>query len=273
MENKKTFFANLEPKSALIIGLVAGVLVLCAMGFIVMLVVYFGNGSKTSATTTVSQTSTNSNTATVSVTKTAKPKAELFIMSYCPYGLQMAKAYLPVMTLLKDKADLSINFVSYAMHGKKEIDENNREYCIQSEQKDKFVSYMNCFTAKDDYKTCLSTAGINESKLSTCVSSLDTKYSITKKYNDQTTWLSGTYPLYPVEDSLNTKYGVQGSPTLIINGVEAQTDRNPEAVKKAICGSFTSAPSECNTVLSSASAVAGFGTGTGADTTGVECES
>lgn len=273
MENKKTFFASLEPKSALIVGVVTGVLALGTVGFIVMAVVYFSGTSDGKSATTTAITSGTNTAATATVTKSAKPKAELFIMSYCPYGLQMAKAYLPVMTLLKDKVDLSVNFVNYAMHGKKEIDENNREYCIQSEQKDKFISYMTCFTAKDDYKTCLTTAGVNASKLNTCVSQLDSKYGITKKYNDQSTWLSGTYPLYPVQDDLNQKYGVQGSPTLIINGTEVQASRTPEAVKKAICDSFTSAPSECNTVLSSASAVAGFGTGIGTDTTGVECGS
>ena len=276
MENKKTFFANLEPKSALIVGVVTGILVLCTIGFIVMTVVYFGGKSDGKSATTKAKTSGNAGTTvTATVTKSAKPKAELFIMSYCPYGLQMAKAYLPVMTLLKDKADLSINFVNYAMHGKKEIDENSREYCIQSEQKDKFVNYMTCFTAKDDYSACLSSAGVNTSKLDVCASQLDTKYSITKKYNDQSTWLSGKYPVYPVQNDLNKKYNVQGSPTLIINGTEVSANRTPEAVKKAICDSFTTAPSECQKTLSTVSAVSGFGTATatGADTTGAECES
>ena len=40
------------------------------------------------------------------VEKTDKPKAKAFIMSYCPYGLQMLKSYVPVLELLGSKADL-----------------------------------------------------------------------------------------------------------------------------------------------------------------------
>lgn len=55
-------------------------------------------------------------------------------MSYCPYGLQAEKMFLPVYDLLKNKAEMGIYFVNYIMHDKKEIDENLREYCIQKEQ-------------------------------------------------------------------------------------------------------------------------------------------
>jgi len=52
------------------------------------------------------------------------PRVELFIMSYCPYGLQAQKVFLPVYELLGDKADIEVNFLNYVMHEKKEIDEN-----------------------------------------------------------------------------------------------------------------------------------------------------
>ena len=45
MEDKKSFFASLDSKSALIVGLVAGVLVICTIGFLVMLGIYFKGGS------------------------------------------------------------------------------------------------------------------------------------------------------------------------------------------------------------------------------------
>ena len=78
--------------------------------------------------------------------KSAKPDVKVFVMSYCPYGLQAQKIYLPVYNLLKNKAIMGIYFVNYAMHGKKEIDENLRQYCIQKEQPDKYAAYLGCFT-------------------------------------------------------------------------------------------------------------------------------
>lgn len=274
MEEKKSFFANLEPRSALIVGLVTGILVLCTIGFIVMLIIFLNGNDKVTATQKDGQITANNEVQTpaANAPKSDRPKVELFVMSYCPYGLQMEKAYLPAWELLKNKADFSVKFVSYAMHGLKEIEENNRQYCIEIEQTAKFIPYLKCFTGKDDHKGCLATAGVDQGKMNTCVTNANNKFGTLTKYNDKSTWLSGNYPLYPVNADLNEQYGVQGSPTLVINGVVAQANRTPEAVKQAVCAAFNSSPAECQQSLSTASPVAGFGTGTGADTGAAACE-
>lgn len=266
MEQKKSFFASLDSKSALIVGLVSGVLVICTIGFLVMLGLYFkGNlntdGSDDAApVATINQGDDQQPSAPVSVTKSDRPKVELFVMSYCPFGLQMEKAYLPAWNLLKNKADMDIKFVSYAMHGLKEIEENTRQYCIGQNQPAKFQAYLGCFTGKDDYKSCLASAGISEGSLTSCVNATNAKYKILDKFNDQTTWLSGRYPVYPIHEDLNTKYGVQGSPTLVINGVQVDgVNRTAESVKQAICAAFNNPPAECATTLASAAYGAGFG--------------
>jgi len=260
MSEGKNFFELLSPKSALIVGITSGVLVLCTIGFLVMVGMYAsGNLAKGDSSNKVT-VETGDNTAPVpSVTKSDKPVVELFIMSYCPYGLQMQKAYLPAYQLLKDKADISVKFVSYAMHEKKEIDENTRQYCMQNESVSKYLQYLTCFLDKGDNASCELAAGFSKSQISNCVATADKKFGITAKYNDQASWLSGRYPIYPLHSDLNTKYGVQGSPTLIINGAEASVNRTPEAVKSAICAAFNNPPAECKTTLSSASFSAGFG--------------
>jgi len=58
------------------------------------------------------------------VTKEEKPDVKVFIMSYCPYGLQAQKMFLSVYNLLGEKADMGIYFVNYIMHGEDEINEN-----------------------------------------------------------------------------------------------------------------------------------------------------
>ncbi|MFH1789708.1 MAG: hypothetical protein ABH832_01430 [bacterium] len=279
MSEKKSFFSALSPKSALLVGIVAGFLSLCTIGFIVLGVLMFKSNKTTNAglsstSTPVTTTQTNTNQTPVVVTKATKPVVELFIMSYCPYGLQMQKAYLPVMNLLKDKADITVKWVDYIMHGKDEIDENDRQYCIQKEQSSNYIAYATCFATSGDSSACLKTAKIDETKMSACIKATDTQYKTTENYNDQSTWLSGKYPLYGINADLNNKYGVQGSPTLVINGTVASgVSRTAESIKQAVCDSFETKPTECDTILSSASASAGFGSGTGADTTGVECES
>jgi len=279
MDQKKSFFASLDSKSALIVGLVAGILVICTIGFLVMLGLYFkGNSSSLSGNFSPvanadQEDQPSQPSVPVSVTKSDRPKVELFVMSYCPFGLQMEKAYLPAWNLLKDKADIGIKFVSYAMHGLKEIEENTRQLCIGQNQPAKLPAYLQCFTGKDDYKSCMSQVGITEGSLSSCVNATNAKYKILDKFNDQTTWLSGRYPVYPVHEDLNNKYGVQGSPTLVINGAQVDgVNRTAEAVKQAICAAFNNPPAECGTTLATAAYGAGFGyDASGNPAAGAEC--
>ena len=174
------------------------------------------------------------------IPKSDRPKVELFVMSYCPYGTQMEKAYIPVMKLLGDKADMSVKFVNYAMHGEKETEENLRQYCIETEQNDKYIDYLTCFIENSgDYEKCLNDNNIDKTSLESCMNRVDEEYKIT-----------GNYPKFPIYDDLNKQYGVQGSPTLVINGQKVQVARSPEAVKEAVCNAFNNPPEECNTKLS-----------------------
>lgn len=285
MTEKKSLFEMLDPKSALILGLVGGLLTLGTLGFVITGSLALkgglncssgamaGNYNNTPVAAANNQAAAQQPAAQV-VPKTDKPKVELFVMSYCPYGLQMQKAYLPAWNLLKDKADIDIKFVSYAMHGKKEVDENTRQYCIQSEQPKVYSAYLNCFVgvganngAEANFSQCLTTAKVDQKKLTNCIAKTDQQFGITAKYNDQASWLSGQFPIYPVQQDLNDKYGVQGSPTLVINGVQTDANRTPEAIKQAICNAFNKAPSECGQTLSNQSYQAGFGLAAAAATT------
>jgi len=209
------------------------------------------------------------------VSKQQKPDVKLFVMSYCPYGLQAQKMFLPVYNLLKDKADMGVYFVNYIMHDKKEIDENLRQYCIEKDQKDKYYDYLSCFVKAGDSANCLTQAKVDKTKLSTCVSATDNQFNITKGYNDKSTWLSGQYPKFDVQTDLNKQYGVQGSPTIIINGKQVNvSSRSPEKFKEVVCNAFETQPAECSQKLSEDQASPGLGATTttnAAATTGGGC--
>jgi len=193
---------------------------------------------------------------TVNSPKKEKTEVELFVMSYCPYGMQAQKAMVPVMELLGDKADIKIRFVNYIMHGKEEIDENNVQYCIQKEQGNKMVSYLGCFLESQDSEACLVEAGVDKGKLDSCISEADNQFGIEVDYADKASWSNGRYPKYRVDDGLNNKYSVSGSPTLIINGQSYSGSRTPEGFKQAICAGFENPPEECSEVLSGGTAAA-----------------
>ena len=194
-----------------------------------------------------------------SVPKTEKPEVEVFVMSHCPYGTQMEKGAIPVAELLGDKIDFSVKFVYYAMHGKTEVDEQLNQHCIQKEQNEKYIPYLKCFLEEGKGEECLGTADIDTEMMNACVAAKDTELAITENLEDQSTWLNGRYPLFDVDKELNTKYGVGGSPTLIINGASASSGRDPASILSAVCNSFTTAPEECATQLSSAQPSPGFG--------------
>ncbi len=197
--------------------------------------------------------------------KSERPKIQLFVMSYCPYGLQAQKVFLPVYELLGDKADMNIRFVDYIMHEKGEIDENLRQYCIQKEEKEKYDDYLGCFVEEGSYdeenfEICLERANINQDKMNTCVVETDQAYNIYSQYEDQSTWLSGIYPRFDIDSDLNEQYGIGGSPTLVINGsVVKDFKRTPEGLKLLVCDAFINQPEECSQTLSDNSFEPGFG--------------
>ncbi len=202
----------------------------------------------------------NTNTpAQSNIPKTEKPSVELFVMSHCPYGIQTEKGILPVVNLLKDKIDFKLRFVFYAMHGKTEVDEELRQYCIQREQPERFLNYLSYFLEKGDSSDALTRASIDKSKLDACTSKTDTDFEITKKYNDKGTWLNGKYPPFDADKVANIRYDVGGSPTLVINGVTVQSERDSASLLKAVCSAFSSAPTECNSKLSAETPSVGFG--------------
>lgn len=189
------------------------------------------------------------------IPKSDKPRAELFIMTHCPYGTQAEKGFIPFLESIGNKADAKIRFVHYFMH-EPEYTETPRQLCIREEQSDKFIPYLKCFlegngVVDQNYglimegknpEECMKIVGIDIAKVNSCIDS--------EKWED-----------YYEEDSLlSQSYGVQGSPTLILNGVQVNSGRSPAAYLSAVCDAFNNAPEECSTLsLSSATPSPYFG--------------
>lgn len=209
------------------------------------------------------QSATAEQAPAAEIPKTDKPTVELFVMSYCPYGTQIEKGILPVIDTLGAKINYTLRFVNYAMHEKKEIDENLKQYCIQKNEPKKLSAYLKCFL-KDDKKAadCLKTVAVNATTLNSCIAATDKQFKITESYDDKASWSNGSFPPFNVDKETNDKYSVKGSPTLIINGVEASAaGRDAKSLLKTICTGFKTEPKECATELSATAPAAGFGEG------------
>lgn len=193
--------------------------------------------------------------------KNDKPTVELFVMSHCPYGTQIEKGIIPVVEKLGNKIDFKLKFCDYAMHGEKELKEQLNQHCIQKNEPAKLLTYLKCFLKAGDSASCVNEAKIDSGKLASCVSSTDNEFQVMKKFNDKTGY-KGSFPAFDVYATDNTKYGVGGSPTLIVNGAEAQSGRSSADLMATICSGFNNMPEACNEKLSAASPAPGFGEGT-----------
>lgn len=191
--------------------------------------------------------------------KKEKPTVDVFVMSHCPFGTQIEKGILPVWDLLKDKIDVNIRFCDYAMHGKKEVDEQLKQYCIQKMDKEKFMKYLKCFlTDGKENNKCADSAKVDAAGLKKCISDSDKKFNIAKDFADKSKW-KGRFPSFTVDSEFVEKFGVQGSPTLVINDVVVSSGRSPSALLEAICKAFKNKPEECKKELDKSNPKPGFG--------------
>jgi glutaredoxin len=199
-------------------------------------------------------------------TKKDRPTVDLYVMSFCPYGVQAETIMKPVVDLLGGKADIRVRFIAnvqgntvdsvQSLHGLTEAQEDLRQLCIMKNYDQKtYWNYLmeintNCYgkiNTRDSaaletcWKSSASKAGIDVAKIQTCSNS-------TEGLN-----------LLKADEQLTSQYGVSGSPTLIINGATYNGARSSEAFKQAICNSFTTAPTECTQTLSTSGSTASGG--------------
>ena len=101
----------------------------------------------------------------------------------------------------------------------------------------------------------------------------DEEFNVIANLNDQSSWLSGRFPKFDIHKADNEKYQVGGSPTLIINGAQAQAGRDSVSLLNAICAAFETAPEECNTQFEAGQPTPGFGwsTSTSANNAAAGC--
>jgi len=173
--------------------------------------------------------------------KTDKPRVELSVMSFCPYGNIAEKAMKPVYDLLGDKINLTVYYILYnqngtlvSMHGQKEYDQDIREACIQKYFPDKYwdyIYYVDTHCSLRDIDTCWSEAadavGIDKTKVNSCFA------------NEKESIANQNY-------EITSTNGWQASPILVINGMTYKGNRTPEAYKQAICAAFINPPAECS---------------------------
>jgi len=188
-----------------------------------------------------------------SLAKADKPLLEAYVVSKCPFGLQMQRAMADAVTNIPSLSQLvKVRYIGdisggtiTAMHGEAEAQENLRQICIREEQDNKYWDYVSCHIKAGDVNGCLSAAAIDSNKLNGCIT--DNKRGLA----------------YAKEDfSLNSKYSITGSPTLILNGQPVSEfdfgGRSSEAIKTLLACGHSAKPDFSSTNLNTDQAATSF---------------
>jgi len=166
-------------------------------------------------------------------------------------------------TCLSEKSYIKAGNVYYAsLHGRQEATQDVREICAWNLTTDKkqwwdFIGNVNKNCTSTNADTCweeqAKSAGLDTNKITECFN-------------------KDAVSLIEKEIALTDQYKIQGSPTVMINGVAFPPEaaytqdgkgslkigkkiatqdkfRTPNVVKEAICASFNKTPKECDTVL------------------------
>ena len=187
------------------------------------------------------------------INKTEAPILETFVVSQCPFGVQMQRIFNEMVKNIPQLASyIRVEYMGAiedgeitSMHGDEEAQENLRQICLREEQPNNFWAYIDCHIKEGEIDSCLGIAQVDVSSLTSCLS-------------DENRGLA-----YAQEDFANQdKYQVTGSPTLILNGETISEfdfgGRTAEAVKTVVCCAFQDKPGFCDTVLSTESANTSF---------------
>lgn len=187
------------------------------------------------------------------INKTKEPVLEAFVVSKCPFGVQIQRVLNEVVKNIPQMASyIKVEYIGAieggkitAMHGDEEAQENLRQICLREEQPNNFWAYIDCHIKEGNVNSCLQTAQIDVSKLTGCLADGNRGLAYAEKDFDA-----------------QNKYKVTGSPTLILDGNRISEfdfgGRTAEAVKTVVCCAFQDKPDFCDETLSTELANSSF---------------
>jgi glutaredoxin len=239
-------------------GMIIGIIVIVGVLSIIALLIATGNaGNPTPAPVTTPRV-TLSPTPVPEPVKSARPSVELFVMSFCPYGVQAENAMEPVVDLLGAKADFNIRYIATvngetpdqvrSLHGLPEAKEDLRQLCVDKYYPEKLWPYLM------DLNALCYPLNRNATQLASCQQNVTATLGMDNQQIETCAIGGEGLALLKADETVTKSLKVTGSPTLFMNGQKYAGQRTPEAYKQAICARFETVPAECATNLSSTAA-------------------
>jgi hypothetical protein len=175
--------------------------------------------------------------------KAGAAKLEMFVMSQCPYGVQVENAIAPVKKQLGDQLDLKIHYIGggtkpnlTSMHGPAEVKGDILQLCVNKLAPAKTIDFILCQNKNpravdSNWKDCAKELGVDEGKLSACADGDEGKNLLEASFAEA------------------TKRGANGSPTIFLNGEPYKGGRKSRDFLRTICDSYGDAkPKPCKDI-------------------------
>ena len=151
-----------------------------------------------------------------------KPTLELFVMSYCPFGIQAEEKLFPIVKKLGDKIDFKLQFIAdekeeltsqdstpfISLHGYPEVAENIRQLLIAQEYPERYLDYILCRGKKlnENWETCARKFNINVEKIQALFDTTESEQHFRKNIKRA------------------AELGIKASPTILVDNHEFQVN-------------------------------------------------
>jgi hypothetical protein len=197
--------------------------------------------------------------------KSSRPSIELFVMSFCPFGVQAENAMAPVVGLFGPKANITVRYIATvqgttvdsvkSLHGLNEAKEDIRQLCIAKYYPEKLWPYLMEFD-----KNCQDASiRLNDTSFAACGANSTQKTGIDNQKIQTCAENGEGLALLSDSVAITNNYKITGSPTLMMNGQKYGGQRTADAYKQDICARFETPPAECSVNLSAQAAAASTG--------------
>jgi hypothetical protein len=165
---------------------------------------------------------------------------ELFVMSQCPYGVQIENAMSEVARQLGEAVEVKVFFIGdgeagalTSMHGPNEVTGDIAQACAAEQAPDKLLAFLDCQN-KDmkavhtSWESCGTSAGLDAAALSECVEGPHGQELVAASFAEA------------------KKRGARSSPTMFLDGEPYEAGRKPTDLMREICKTYgDDAPVAC----------------------------
>lgn len=172
-----------------------------------------------------------------------KAVLEMYVMSQCPYGVQVMNAITPVKKQLGDALELRIDYIGQgekgsftSMHGPSEVRGDIAGLCVNAKAPDRFLDVLTCMNEEmkkvdTNWRECAQQNGVDVGAVETCVNGEEGQDLLAASF------------------ARAKERKATGSPTMFLDGEKYAGQRKSQDFLRAICKTYgDDAPAVCRDI-------------------------